>query len=357
MSQAREIRRSIRIGNREVGDEHPCFIIAEAGLNHNGSVERACEMVREARRAGADAVKFQTFKAAEFIVDDSLMLSYTSQGREITESQLQLFQRHEFPEESWRRINACCDSEGIVFLSTPQNSTDLDLLLDIGVPAIKVGSDDFTNLPLVRRYALSRLPMLVSCGMADLAEVHQTLDALGTFHGYPTALLLCTSQYPTPPADVNLHRLTTLAGAFPGLLRGFSDHTQGAVASSLAVALGARVFEKHFTLDHGLAGPDHWFSEDPVGLKHWIASIRDAEAMLGSPLVQPTAAEAAMRTLARRSIVALRDVSIGEVLGEHNLGLRRPGDGLPPRLWDMVAGRTASCPLRKGQQLKLGDFF
>lgn len=356
MPQAREISSSIRIGSRDVGRAHPAFVIAEAGINHNGDLERACAMVRQAKLAGADAVKFQTFTASEFIADDSLTLTYTSQGSQVTESQLQLFRRHEFPKDSWRQIKACCDREDIIFLSTPQNPADLDLLLEIGVSAIKVGSDDFNNLTLIRRYARSGLPMLVSCGMADLAEVHQTLDALGTFQGYPTVLLLCTSQYPTPPADVNLRKLQTLEGAFPGLVLGFSDHTQGALASSLAVALGACVFEKHFTLDHGLPGPDHWFSEDPEELRQWVSAIRNSTRMLGDPLVRPTHAEIEMRTLARRSIVALREVKPGEMLDEANLGLRRPGDGLSGCYWDLVAGKHALRTIAAGQQIRLGDF-
>ncbi|MEO7423954.1 MAG: N-acetylneuraminate synthase family protein, partial [Fibrobacteria bacterium] len=160
----------------------------------------------------------------------------------------------------------------------------------------------------------------------------------------------------TPPIDVNLRKLTTLAAAYPTLVLGFSDHTQGPLASSLALAMGASLFEKHFTLGHGLPGPDHWFSEEPAGLKDWIDSIRKAHAMMGSALVRPTAAEKSMRALARRSIVALRPIGAGEILGEDNLGLRRPGTGLYPSFWEAILGKKALRPIAKGAQIQMGDF-
>lgn len=347
----------LQIGGRDIGGDAPPFNIAEVGINHNGELELAHAMIAAAKRAGADAVKFQTFTAAEFVNDASLKFTYTSQGREITESQLSLFQRHEFSPAQWRNIKERCDAEGIIFLSTPQNPRDLDLLLSIGIGAIKIGSDDFNNLPLLRTYAQTGLPILLSCGMADIAEVHYSLQTLGTFDGYPTVLLLCTSQYPTPPEDVNLRKLTTLGSAFPGLLLGFSDHTQGPLASSLAVAMGACVFEKHFTMDNDLPGPDHWFSENPTGLSEWIHAIRTARSMMGSPWVRPTAAEIPMRTLARRSIVALSDIPAGVEFTAENLGLRRPGDGLPGQFLDMMLGRHASKSIQRGKQIELGDFY
>ncbi len=348
--------RRISIAGREIGEGCPPFIIAEVGINHNGSLETALRMIQTAKDAGADAVKFQTFKADEFISDPTVTFTYQSAGASVTESMLAMFRRYELPAECWGEIKKRCEDTGILFLSTPQNRSDLDLLLQVGVPAVKIGSDDFTNLPLLKSYALTGLPLLVSCGMSDLAEVHQALEAVGTLEGYPTILLLCTSQYPTPPADVNLRKLQTLAAAYPSLVLGFSDHTQGPLASSLALAMGASLFEKHFTLGHGLPGPDHWFSEEPAGLKEWIDSVRTAHVMMGSALVRPTAAEKNMRALARRSIVALRAIGPGEILDEKNLGLRRPGTGLYPGLWDALLGKTASRTIAKGAQIQMGDF-
>ena len=343
----------ITIGRRPVGSSHQPYTVAEAGINHNGELDKALAMVRAARDAGADAVKFQTFKADEFVGDPGQTYSYRSQGRDVTESMLAMFRRYELPEPAWFKIKEECDRQGITFLSTPQNRTDLDLLLKLGVSAVKVGSDDFTNLPLLKSYAATGLPLILSCGMADLAEIYRSLEAVGAFDGYPTILLLCTSQYPTPPGDVNLAKLGTLRAAFPQLTLGFSDHTQGPLASSLAVACGAALFEKHFTLSRDLPGPDHWFSETPETLRDWVASIATAHRLMGSAILRPTAAERDMRRIARRSLVALRDVARGDTLSAANIAIRRPGTGLPPELLEAVMGRIATRALRAGEPLTL----
>ena len=346
----------VKIGDFLIGPDHPPFVVAEAGINHNGELERAIEMVRVAKRAGADAVKFQTFKAEEFVSDPNQMFTYRSQGKEITESMLKMFRRYEFSQDDWFLIKKKCDEEGILFMSTPQNYSDLELLLKIGVPAVKVGSDDFTNLPLLESYAKTGLPMIVSCGMADMADVYQALNIIGTFDGYPTILLLCTSQYPTPPEDVNLLKLRTLRRAFPGIILGFSDHTQGPLASSLTVAMGAVVFEKHFTLDHDLPGPDHWFSANPEELRLWISCVRQAHTMMGNGILRCTSVEVEMKKLARRSVVALKDIKKGDVLSIDNLGLKRPGSGLPTSLYNQIIGMKATRNISRSSILRMGDF-
>jgi N,N'-diacetyllegionaminate synthase len=347
---------TLTIKDRPIGPAHPPFVIAEAGINHNGELEKALQMVAVAREAGADAIKFQTFKADEFVGDATQTYTYRSQDRDVTESMLDMFRRYELPREAWFALKAECDRQGIIFMSTPQNCSDLDLLLEVGVPAIKIGSDDFTNLPLLKSYAATQLPLIMSCGMADLAEVYRSLEAVGALDGYPALLLLCTSQYPTPPADVNLSKLNTLRGAFPGLALGFSDHTRGPLAAAIAVAMGACVFEKHFTLGHDLPGPDHWFSETPESLADWANAIRQAHAMLGSPVVKPTEAERGMRKIARRSLVARRDLARGELLSEDCITTRRPGTGLPAEMLDAVVGRTVTRDIKAGEFLKFADF-
>ena len=345
----------ITINDRPIGPGHPPFVIAEAGINHNGEVAKALAMVAVAHAAGADAIKFQTFKAAEFVGDPGQTYTYRSQGREVTESMLEMFRRCELSRAEWFAIKTECQRLGIAFLSTPQNRSDLDLLLEIGIGAVKIGSDDFTNLPLLKSYATTGLPLILSCGMADLGEVYRALESVGALDGHPTVLLLCTSQYPTPPEDVNLRKLATLQAAFPMLTVGFSDHTQGPLASSVAIAFGAAVFEKHFTLDHDLPGPDHWFSEDPEGLATWVAAIRQSQRLLGSATVRPTAAERSMRQIARRSVVALRAITAGETFAPDNIALRRPGTGLPPEMFEAVVGGTATRSLARGEPLQLGD--
>lgn len=347
--------RQFQIAGRSIGPKSPPYCIAEVGINHNGDMAIAKRMIVAAKAAGADAVKFQTFKAEEFCGDAGQSFTYQSQGMSVTESMLAMFRRYEFPPENWHEIKNYCQEVGITFFSTPQNPSDLELLLQTGVPALKIGSDDFTNLPLIRTFIESQLPLVLSCGMSDLAEVHQALEAACWFDGYPVALMLCTSQYPTPPADVNIAKLTTLQQAFPGLLVGFSDHTQGVLAASLAVSRGARIFEKHFTLSKDLPGPDHWFSEDPTGLAEWIAGIRTADILLGSPYLRPTVAEQEMRLIARRSVVALCDITEGEKLDAKNTGLRRPGGGLSPDMIRNVIGLTATRNIKKGERLSVGD--
>lgn len=331
------------------------FIILEAGINHNGDIAIAKDMICMAKSLGANAIKFQTFKADEFVGDPELKFTYQSQGASVTESMLDMFKRYEFTYDEWWTLKEYCDEQGIMFLSTPQNTSDMRLLLELGVPALKVGSDDFTNIPLLKEYSAQGLPLFISCGMADMAEVYQALDITGAFIGKKVVLMLCTSQYPTPSSDVNLNKLKTLSAAFQNITLGFSDHTQGPLAAAIAYGLGAVVFEKHFTLDHQLPGPDHWFSEDPVGAKEWITSIHTAYQMMGSPHIKPTDAEQHMRILSRRSITVLSDIKIDTPLTASNIGLRRPGNGLPPIFFNDIVGKNASRDLIKGQQLKWED--
>jgi len=350
------MKQNIRVGPYEIGPGEPPFIIAEVGINHNGRLDLACEMIQTAKRAGASAVKFQTFKAEEFCGDETATYTYLSQGRTVTEPMREMFKRVELRREAWFKIKEECDRNDIIFMSTPQNVSDMRLLLEIGVPMLKIGSDDFTNIPLVKTYAQTGLPLVLSCGMSDLAEVHQTLEAAGAFEGHPTVLCLCTSQYPTPPADVNLRKLETLKHAFPMVHLGFSDHSQGPLASSLATAFGACVFEKHFTLSRDLPGPDHWFSENPETLKAWVDAIKTSTLLLGSALVRPTTEEREMKKIARRSIAALTDIACGTALTHENTGLRRPGTGLPPVLLEQLIGMRSTRDIKQGEHMQLGDF-
>lgn len=347
--------RKIKIGNRLVGEGCEPFIIAEVGINHNGDLEKAYEMIRVAKESGADAVKFQTFKAKEFIADPKLSFTYRSQGKEVTESMLEMFQRYEFSEDAWPLIKSKCEKEGIIFLSTPQNRTDLDILLEVGVPAIKVGSDDFTNTVLLKDYARTGLPMIVSCGMADMEEIKQSLETIGAPGGYPVVLMLCTSEYPTPTESVNILRLKALSGAFPGIVLGFSDHTMGFLAASLAVVLGASVFEKHFTLSHDLPGPDHWFSENPEGLNRWVSSVKEASVMAGSGIVKPTPEELLNKKGFRRFVVAAKDMKKGEIFSMDNLIMKRMsgGDGMPAETIYHLLNKTAPKEYKKNEPIKL----
>ena len=347
----------IKLDDYLIGHDCQPFIIAEAGINHNGEITNALKMIDVAKTAGADAIKFQTFEASGIVVDSSLTYTYKSQGKEVTESVFEMFKRCEFSKTEWIKIKQKCDEAEILFLSTPENRSDLDLLLELGIPAIKIGSDDFTNIPLLKDYSSTGLPLIISCGMANLNEIHQTLNAIGSLKKYPTILMFTTSEYPTIPMNVNLLKLKTLAKSFPKIPLGYSDHTQGILASSLAVAFGAKVFEKHFTIDKNLPGPDHWFSADPEGLKNWVDSIRTAATMLGSEEVKATEKEEKTKILARRSIVALSDIKQGESFNQNNIGLRRPGNGLPAIMIEEIFGKKSAKKISKGDLLKIGDFI
>ena len=347
----------IKLNNHLIGHGCQPFIIAEAGINHNGEIANALKMIDIAKTAGADAIKFQTFEASGIVIDSSLTFTYKSQGKEITESMFEMYKRCEFSKTEWIKIKQKCDEVKILFLSTPENRSDLDLLLELGIPAIKIGSDDFTNIPLLKDYSSTGLPLIISCGMANLNEIHQTLNAIGSLEKYPTILMFTTSEYPTIPMNVNLLKLKTLAKSFPKIPLGYSDHTQGILASSLAVAFGAKVFEKHFTIDKNLPGPDHWFSADPEGLKNWVDSIRTAATMLGSEEVKATEKEEKTKILARRSIVALSDIKQGESFNQNNIGLRRPGNGLPAVMIEEIFGKKSAKKISKGNLLKIGDFI
>lgn len=313
-------------------------------------------MIEHAKKSGVNAIKFQTFKAEEFISDKNLTYTYVSQGKEITESMLEMFKRFEFNHDDWFKIKKKCDTEKILFLSTPQNPSDLELLLDLNIPAIKIGSDDLTNIPLIKKFASTKLPIILSSGMATLSEISDALDAVGFFSNYPTILLVTTSEYPTPPEDVNLKKFETLSLKFPDLSLGFSDHTVGPLASSLACVMGSVFFEKHFTLDCNLPGPDHWFSSNPQQLKIWRDSIITSFQMLGSSVVKPTKQEEKMIIITRRSIVALKDLNQDDVFSHENLGLRRPGTGLKPVELKKIVGKKASKKITKGKILQKDDY-
>lgn len=346
---------SFEINSKRIGKELEPFIIAEAGINHNGDISLAKKMILAAKDAGADAVKFQTFQTEEFIQDKSEMFTYYSQGEKVTESQYEMFKRVEFTEKEWKEIKQFCEKQGITFLSTVSGIQGLELLIRIGVNAIKVGSDDFVNLPLLGKYEKYGLPMIVSCGMSTEAEIAATLEVLKVKEGHPVCLMLCTSQYPTLEQDVNARKLLTISEKFPQVILGLSDHTQGYTAAIVATAYGARVFEKHFTLDHDLPGPDHWFSADPAELRQWVTEIRKAYIILGSPILEPTETEKAQRLAMRRSITTIKQIQPGDILTEDNIDLLRPGNGLGADNWKQILGRTAAHELAKGIQITWDD--
>lgn len=306
----------MNIAGHEIGVDP--FIIAEVGLNANGSIHRAFEMIEVAKAAGCTAVKFQTFRAVDVCPPDQM---YTYQQREplfppmeqfvtrtITEPRINLFKRAEFSESAWPIIKAECDRVGIIFLSTPETPHDLDILLKVGIPAIKIGSDNLTNRPLLRHCFAPDvgLPIILSCGMSDILEINAALSLASSSD---LILMICTSEYPCPRESTNLRRIPTLKNSLAWPLNsqnriaiGFSDHTQGTIAAITSVGLGACVFEKHFTLSLALPGPDHWWSCNPKELSEWVSAIRTAHTMLGDGVMRPSAKELEAKKLYQRTV-------------------------------------------------------
>ena len=337
----------IAIGDRKVGHGQPCFMIAEAGVNHNGSLEQAIELVDAAVRAKADAVKFQTFHAELLVTQDAPKAQYQIAATGATESQFQMLKKLELSHAAHRQLASYCGQKGIIFLSTPFDNASADFLHELGVPAFKIGSGEVTNLPLLGHVARLGKPVIMSTGMSGLGEVEDALKTLSAGGCRQIAILHCVSNYPAAAADTNLRAMQTLGAAF-GMPVGYSDHTLGLPISLAAVALGACIIEKHITLDRSLPGPDQFCSLEPAELVALVEGIRMVEASLGHGRKEPAASEAAVAAVARKSLVAAQDIPAGTVLTADLICIRRPGTGLPPVMLQYVLGRTARAAITAG---------
>jgi N-acetylneuraminate synthase len=345
----------VTIAGKVIGSGHPCFVIAEAGVNHNGSRDLACRLVDEAQRAGADAVKFQTFVAERLVTPDAPKAEYQRRATAAGESQFEMLRRLELSRADHEVVLARCREKGIVFLSSPFDESSADLLDDLDVPAFKIPSGEITNLPFLAYVARKRRPMIVSTGMASLGEVESAVRVIAEAGNDACVLLHCVSNYPAAPADVNLRAMATMAAAF-GVPVGYSDHTLGTEVALAAVALGASVLEKHFTLDRALPGPDHQASLEPAELARLTRGVRTVEAALGHGRKEVTAAEADTAAVARKSLVAAVDLQAGTVLTDELVTVRRPGTGLPPAMKPALIGRTTHAAIPAGTVLTFEMF-
>ena len=319
------------------------YIIAEGGVNHNGSIELARRLVRAAAECGADAVKFQTFRAERIAAATAPKATYQLATTDAGESQRDMLSRLELNEAQHRELMACCADAGVAFLSSPFDLDSIDLLAGLGLATWKIPSGELTNLPFLQRIGSLDGRVILSTGMADLGEVEDALAALAEAGTAPEqiALLHCSSQYPTPWADVNLRAMHTLAAAFPGHPVGYSDHTPGIEVAVAAAALGAVIVEKHLTLDKSLPGPDHACSLDPGEFAAMVAAIRHVELAMGSGAKRPTMAEREGRAIARKSLVAATAIAPGEPFTLGNLTTKRPGTGISPMRLPELLGRPA----------------
>lgn len=331
------------------------FIIAEAGVNHNGDIDIAKKLVDVAVDAGADAVKFQTFKAESLVNRSAPKADYQIRNTGNNKSQFEMLEALELKTEEFRGLYEYCNSRDIQFLSSPFDLESIDFLSDLNLSLFKIPSGEITNLPYLRKIGRLGSRVVLSTGMADLDEVRAAVDIL-TGEGMPLSnidIMHCITEYPAPVQDVNLMAMATVKDAFPGIKVGYSDHTEGFEIALAAVAMGARLLEKHFTLDKNLEGPDHRISLDPLELKTMIKSIRNVEKALGDGEKRPTSSEIANRSVVRKSIVASRFIKKGDVFSESNITTKRPGTGISPMRWDEVVGVIAQHNFEEDEMVLL----
>lgn len=335
----------IEIGNKLIGENEPCFIIAEAGINHNGSVVMAKKLIDAAKDAGADAVKFQTFEAEKIVTPNAKQAKYQIKNIGKKESQYTMLKKLELSYSDFRNLKKYCDRKKIIFLSTPHScKEDVNLVSEL-CPVIKVGSGDLTNLPILEYIAKKQLPIILSTGMATLKEVKEAVKTILPINE-KLILLHCTTNYPTSLKEVNLKAIQTMAREF-NLPIGYSDHTDGIKVSLAAVAMGACVIEKHFTLDKNLPGPDHKASLEPKELNEMVIAIRNVEKVLGDGIKKPTESEEKIKKIVRKSIVAKIDIPPGTKITKEMLTIKRPGTGIEPKYLDMVIGKIARKGIKK----------
>jgi N-acetylneuraminate synthase/N,N'-diacetyllegionaminate synthase len=340
----------VAFANRRVGSGHPVFIIAEAGVNHNGDVDLAKKLIDVAKEAGADAVKFQSFKAENVVTRKAPKAKYQKQTTGSPESQYDMIKKLELCPGNFAELAHHAQKKGIIFLSTPFDNESVDLLDGLGVPVFKIASGEITNFPLIRYMAKKGKPVILSTGMSTLGEINEALQVIKSEGIKDIILLHCITAYPAKVEDVNLKAMETLREAFR-LHVGLSDHTLGITIPIAAVALGACLIEKHFTLDKSLPGPDHQASLEPEELKQMIKAIREVEKAMGDGNKTPTEEEKQIRKVARRSIVAKVDIPEGTIITEGMLTIKRPGTGIEPKNLQNVVGTVARTTTKRDEVL------
>lgn len=320
------------------------FIIAEAGVNHNGSIELAKKLIDVASESGVDAVKFQTFKATNLVIKNAQKAEYQKQNmNDGDDSQFNMLKKLELDIETHKELMAYCKSKNIMFLSTPFDHDSIELLETLGLEIFKIPSGEITNLPYLRDIGKLQKQVILSTGMADIGEIEDALDVLikaGT-KKENIIILHANTMYPTPMEDVNLKAMVTIGNTFD-IAFGYSDHTLGIEVDIAAVAMGACCIEKHFTLDKNMDGPDHKASLEPDELKAMVKAIRNIELALGNSVKKPSKSEIPNMQIARKSIVAKIDIKKGDKLSEENIAIKRPGNGINPMRWDEIVGTVAS---------------
>lgn len=328
------------------------FIIAEAGVNHNGSLDLAKKLVDAAKEAGADCVKFQTFITKNIVSKNAVKAEYQKHHTKAEESQYDMLKRLELSFDDFVELNTYCKSKDIEFMSTAFDFDSIDFLNSLGMKTWKIPSGDITNLPFLLKIAKLNAPVILSTGMSTMEDIGSAIKALKENGAGNLTVLHCTTEYPTPFDEVNLMAMNTIKEKF-GVRVGYSDHTKGIEVPIAAVALGAKVIEKHFTLSRDMEGPDHKASLEPKELKSMIDSIRHIEVALGNGIKKPTDSEMKNMAVARKSIIALKDIKVGEIFSEENITVKRPGNGISPMKWFYVIGKTANRDFKEDELIEL----
>lgn len=328
------------------------FIIAEAGVNHNGDIENAKKLIYVAKKSGADAVKFQTFKSEKVISKFAQKAEYQKETTGESDTQLDMVKKLELSYKDFKELKKYCDEVEINFMSTPFDLDSIEFLNELNIDVFKIPSGEITNLPYLIKIAQTNKPIIMSTGMSTLDEIEAAINILRQNGSGEITLLHCTTEYPAPYKDVNLRAMKTLRERFKVNV-GYSDHTKGIEISIAAVAMGATVIEKHFTLDRNMEGPDHKASLEPDELKAMVQAIRNVESALGDGIKRPTESEIKNIEIARKSIIAKRDIKKGEIFTEENITVKRPGNGISPMKWFEVLGKTAVRDFKEDELIEL----
>jgi len=339
--------RLVKIANKLIGEGRPTFIIAEAGVNHNGKIELAKKLVEIAANAGADAIKFQTYKSENLVTEKVAVADYARKniGRNI--SQIEMVKSLELKYNDFKKLKNYCDKKNIIFLSTPHSFDAIDFLEDL-VPAYKFGSGDITNIPALKHAAKKGKPMILGTGMSTIKEVKNAINTIKSEGNNQIIALHCTTSYPCPLDEVNLRAMQKMQNELDCLV-GYSDHTLGITVPIAATAMGATVIEKHFTTSKKLPGPDHKASLEPNELKEMIKAIRDVEKILGNYEKKPTKSEEKIMKLVRKSIVANQNIQKGSSINKNMVAIKRPGTGLNPSYIDVIIGKKAKRNIKKDE--------
>ncbi|MDF2801225.1 MAG: N-acetylneuraminate synthase [Anaerocolumna sp.] len=328
------------------------FIIAEAGVNHNGDIKLAFKLIDAAIESGVDAIKFQTFISSKVVSKFAAKADYQQNSKKNSQSQLDMVKKLELTFEEFKILKTYCDSKNIMFLSTPFDHESIDFLYKLGLKIFKIPSGEINNLPYLIKVGHLNKKVIISTGMSTLGEIETAVNILRENGSADIAVLHCNTEYPTPMEDVNLMAMNTIKDALKVEV-GYSDHTIGIEASIAAVALGAKIIEKHFTLDKNMDGPDHKASLEPHELKEMVKCIRNIETALGDGIKKPSRSEQKNINIARKSIVALCDIKEGQKFNISNLAIKRPGDGISPMKWDEVIGKMAKRDFKEDELIEI----